>query len=269
MEPNRRLSLLRLLERVGALLRRIGLGRLIDRARAPALSALGEFTERVDGVVLSGETAVHSHYVRELQEQDREGATARAFSDAVREGAVVLDIGAHLGYFAVLAAKRGATVVAFEPNPRTVPHLRRNLELNGVADRVRIVQRAVGAEPGTATFFLSRAGDESSLAAHSPEDEPVTVQVVPVDAETDGLRVDVVKMDVEGGEVEALRGMRRTLEEASAGVVLFVERNRHALERAGHAPTDLDDALRSLGLELEVLDQDDESGYVNLRCRRA
>jgi hypothetical protein len=69
--------------------------------------------------------------------------------------------------------------------------------------------------------------------------------------------------------VDALRGMRRTLEEASAGVVLFVERNSHALERAGHAPTDLDDALRSLGFEVEVLDQDEKAGYLNLACRRA
>jgi len=269
MEPNRRLALLRLLERAAALLRRVGLGGLVDRARAPALSALGEFTQQVGGVVLSGDTALHSHYVRQLQEKDREGATMRAFSEAVRDGAVVLDIGAHLGYFTVLAAKRGATVLAFEPNPRTIAHLRRNLALNGVTDHVRVVQRAVGGEPGTASFFLSRGGDESSLHAHSPEDEPVTVEVVPVDAETDGLRVDVIKMDVEGGEVEALRGMRRTLADASPGLALFVERNSDALGRAGHSPGDLDDALRSLGLELEVLDQDDESGYVNLVCRRA
>lgn len=269
MHPIRRLPLLRLLERTAGLLRRLGLGRLIDRARAPALRALGEFTEQVGGVVLSGDTALHSHYVRQLQEEDREGATVRAFSEAVRDGAVVLDIGAHLGYFTALAAKRGATVIAFEPNPRTIPYLRRNLELNGVADRVRVVERAVGEEQGTASFFLSRGGDESSLHAHSPEDEPVSVEVVQVDAEVDGLRVDVIKMDVEGGEVEALRGMRRTLADAAPGLVLFVERNSHALGRAGHSPGDLDDALRSLGLELEVLDQDEESGYVNLVCRRA
>src|SRR5215217_1038826 len=161
MEPNRRLALLRLLERAAALLRRVGLGGLVDRARAPALSALGEFTQQVGGVVLSGDTALHSHYVRQLQEKDREGATMRAFSEAVRDGAVVLDIGAHLGYFTVLAAKRGATVLAFEPNPRTIAHLRRNLALNGVTDDVRVVQRAVGGEPGTASFFLSRGGDES------------------------------------------------------------------------------------------------------------
>lgn len=264
-----RLPLLRVLERIAALLRRAGLGALVDRARGRALRGLGDFTESVDEVILSGDVARHSHYVRQLKAGEREEETVRLFREAVTRGAVVLDIGAHLGYFSALAAKRGATVIAFEPNPHTLPYLRRNLERNGVADRVRVVERAAGASTGTATFFLSEAGDESSLHAHSPEDELTTVEVAPVDAETEGLAVDVIKIDVEGGEVEAIRGMARTLAEAPADVVLFVERNGPALRRAGHAPEELDAALEAHGLEARPVDEDPGAGYVNLVCRRA
>jgi len=134
---------------------------------------------------------------------------------------------------------------------------------------VRIVERAVGAEPGSATFYLSEAGDESSLHAHAASDEPVTVQVARVDDEVDGLVADVIKMDVEGGEIEALRGMTRTLHHASPDLLLFVERNAAALRRAGHAPEELDAVLHDLGLRFEVLDEDPDAGYVNLVCRRA
>jgi len=264
-----RLPLLRLLERIAGLLRKLGLGGLVDRMRVGVLRGLGEFSERIGEVVLSGDVALHSHYVRQLKEADREGATLRRFTEAVGPGTVVLDIGTHLGHFAALAAKRGADVVAFEPNPRTLPYLRRNLEVNGVNERVRLVEQAVGARIGTATFYMSPDGEQSSLHEPAGADDAVTVRVTPVDQETRGLRVDVIKMDVEGAEVAALHGMKRTLEEASPDVVMFVERNPSALTRAGHSPQELDDALRALGLVFEELDEESEGDYVNLVCRRA
>src|SRR6185312_7537982 len=107
------------------------------------------FTERVGDVTLAGDVGLHSHFVRQLKEDEREQATGAMFAESVTEGSVVLDIGAYLGYFTALAGKRGAQVIAFEPDPRTLPYLRRNVESNGIADRVRIVGRAVGPEPGT------------------------------------------------------------------------------------------------------------------------
>jgi FkbM family methyltransferase len=263
-----RLPLLRLLERAAAVLRRLGLGGLVDRVRGRALAGLGDFSETVGDVTLAGDVALHSHYVRQLQAGDRERGTAEQFSDAIAEGAVVLDLGAYLGYFTVLAGKRGARVIAFEPDPRTLPYLRRNVESNGLSDRVRIVESAVGAERGSATFFLSPGGDESTLHPHTRDQDAVTVQVTPVDAETEGLAVDVIKMDVEGAEVEALAGMRRTLDAASPGLVMFVERSADTLGRAGHVPEELDQALRERGFRLEIADQDDAREYANLLCRR-
>jgi FkbM family methyltransferase len=264
-----RLTALRVLERIAALLRRLGLGGLVDRVRGRALRGLGDFTERVDDITLTGDVALHSHYVRQLKEAERESATLRLFTETVRPGMTVLDIGAHLGHFSLIAAKRGAQVIAFEPNPETLPYLRRNLEANGVTDSVRLVQRAVGAKAGAVTFYTSSDGEQSSLHAHEAAEGAVTVEMTPVDDETSGLRVDVIKMDVEGAEVAALEGMRRTLAEASPEMLMLVERNPAALRRAGHEPGALDAALRAQGLVTEELDVEAEGDYVNLACRRA
>jgi len=264
-----RLRVLRLLESLAALLRRVGLGGLVDRVRGPALRGLGDFTERVGDITLTGDVALHSHYVRQLKDAERESMTLRLFSEAVGPGMTVLDIGAHLGHFSLIAAKRGADVIAFEPNPSTVPYLKRNLEDNGVAQKVRLVQQAVGAAAGTVSFYTSPDGEQSSLHAHKAADRVVSVAMTPVDDETLGLSVDVIKMDVEGAEVAALEGMTRTLADAAPSLVLFVERNPAALRRAGHEPRALDEALSARGLASEELDAEAEGDYVNLVCRRA
>jgi hypothetical protein len=101
-----RLPALRLLERAAAVLRRLGLGGIVDRARRLVLPRLGDFSEQVGEITLTGDVELHSHYVRELKESDRERASAELFSAAVREGSMVLDVGAHLGYFWPVSAGR-------------------------------------------------------------------------------------------------------------------------------------------------------------------
>ncbi len=263
------------------MLRRAGLGGVVDRSRDRWLRRVGEFTADVQGIRLSGETAAHSHYVRQLLDDDRERYVADLFEQAVASGTLVLDVGAHLGYFSLLAARRGAEVIAFEPNAATLPFLRRNLADNAAADRVDVVPKALGARAETRTFFRAAAGDTSSLHDQGNTVESVDVEVVVADAVVAGRRVDVIKMDVEGAELEALDGMRATIAGASDGLQLFVECNPEALERAGASAAALLARLRELGLEPTVIDEsaralrpvgDDPSGgerYVNLVCARA
>src|SRR4051812_34350646 len=131
-----RIAMLKALERVAAVMRRAGLGRAVDAVRGRAVRRLGQFTVEVDGVVLTGDTAAHSSYVRELLDEGREGQVSALFEEAVPAGGLVLDVGAHLGYFTLIAARKGAEVIAFEPNPQTLPFLHENLRANGVEDRV-------------------------------------------------------------------------------------------------------------------------------------
>jgi FkbM family methyltransferase len=277
-----RITLLKALERPASLLRRAGLGAAVDRARRVVAPRLGRFTVDVRGVRLSGDTQAHSHYVRELLEDDRERHVAELFEQSVPHGGLVLDVGAHLGYFSLLAARRGAKVIAFEPNPETLGFLRDNLRANGVEDRVTVVTKALAGEPGRRTFFLSPAGDTSSLNRLAGTVAEVEVEVTTADAVVDGRSVDVIKMDVEGAELEALAGMEASIAAASAGLRLFVEWNPLALDAAGASAAALPASLRALGLEPQVIDEragalrpltgeapPDGEPYVNLVCVRA
>jgi FkbM family methyltransferase len=63
------------------------------------------------------------------------------------------DVGVYLRVFTLMAAGTGARVIAFEPNPRTLPYLRSNLVLNGAAEQVTVVDRAAAATAETRAFY--------------------------------------------------------------------------------------------------------------------
>jgi FkbM family methyltransferase len=193
--------------------------------------------------------------VRELLDDDRERRIAELFERTVPSDGLVLDVGAHLGYFTLLAARRGARVIAFEPNPATLPYLRDNVRANGVEARVTIIPKALAGEPGRRTFFPSAGGDMSSLHRQGASTGEVEVEVTTADAVVGDRAVDVIKMDVEGAELEALAGMGATIANAP-GLRLFAEWNPVALEAAGAQPAALPRRLRDLGLEPQVIDED-------------
>ena len=149
--------------------------------------------------------------------------------EVVREhlrGGDFVDVGAHVGLYTIAAAKgTSGRVLAFEPNPAARAQLAENLTLNGCRN-VLVVPKAVGEAPGRALLRVPSTPDPSfsSLdAGRFAEGEPVDVELTTVDAEVTAasLRPSVVKIDVEGGEVAVVRGMRETI--AQHRPVLLVE----------------------------------------------
>jgi FkbM family methyltransferase len=164
-------------------------------------------------------------------------------------------------------------VVVFEPNPAVHGVLRENLAANGVAGWVDVHGAALGARTGRTRLYAS--GDTSSLFVAAPTAEPVDVEVVRGDDVVDG-RVDVIKLDVEGGELEALRGMTRLVSGARA---IFLELNPELLAAAGASSAELLVWLGEHGFAVEWIDEAGgraaslsepwSEAYVNLVCRRA
>ena len=177
-----------------------------------------------------------------------------AFRGALAPGDVCLDVGAHIGYYTLLASKlvgpRGR-VYAFEPSPRAHAELAANVARNA-ATNVIALNVAAGAEPGTAILYEGPGGSgnsslsprllESPHAGRAEEYTPVEVTVatleslVPRDAFRRGR---MIKVDVEGYEVEALRGLERILDEG-ARVALVVELSP---EWSAEAPAQFVEAL--------------------------
>jgi FkbM family methyltransferase len=127
-----------------------------------------------------------------------------------------VDVGAHIGLYTVTAAhETPGRVVAIEPNPLARAQLLENVSLNGLRN-VTVVPKAVADEPGRALLHVPATPDPSfsSLdAGRFAEGDPLDVEVTTVDAEVTraGLHPTVVKIDVEGGEVRVVEGMKRTI----------------------------------------------------------
>jgi len=162
----------------------------------------------------------------------------------VEPGAVVADIGANVGLYTIALSRLvpDGHVFAFEPSPRTVGYLRRNLASNGVSN-VTVVAEAVGAEPGELEFFDNREFSAGSMAVdNAPEmfrewlsdvkrsdgaDEArggfVRVPCTTLDAfvSSSGIeRLDVVKVDTEGFDLQVLRGAHETLSRFKPAVIV-------------------------------------------------
>lgn len=124
------------------------------------------------------------------------------FAEYVKPGDTVYDLGANVGYFTLIAAAltgpRGK-VVAYEPIPSNVEALRRNVQLNGLAN-VEIVEAAISERDGTAAISFGLSDQVASLVA-SRTSGTFTVRTVSLDAEAARVGVPaVIKCDIEGAE---------------------------------------------------------------------
>lgn len=274
---------LRSLERIAGLLRKAGIGSLVDGPGLRAANVAARFTTvELDGLRLGCRHVGQLYYLRELSQSHREDTLVRIMRDVVEPGSVVVDGGAHVGYVTLQLARAvgpAGRVFAFEANPEVRAVLEGNLRRNGLASQVTVVRSALGAARGRAAFHLSGGGDTSSLADQGTTRRVVVVDVTTLDEVLGDLVPSVIKLDLEGGEVDALRGMRRVLERAGDGLVVFAECNPGALRAAGTTADDLLEELRSHGFEVMVVNETggcltpfDGSvaapGYLNLACAR-
>jgi FkbM family methyltransferase len=152
------------------------------------------------------------------------------FFDLARRARTTLDVGAYIGFYALLAghANPHGTVLAFEPVERIVERLRLNVAANHLRN-VEVVSKAVGRRSGRAQFYAIPSGIPSSSSLSQEfmsfhrDAVPNEVDVVQLDqlvAERD-LNVDLVKIDTETTEPDVLAGMAETLERDRPDV--FVE----------------------------------------------
>jgi FkbM family methyltransferase len=166
-----------------------------------------------------------------------EEETTLLFKKFVKPGDVVLDLGANIGYFTILAARLvgpSGRVFSFEPEPTNFRYLSKNIEINAFTN-VLASQKAVSDKPGTTRLFICTydsghhtinqyEGIEAYRRGRSSEERSIEIELVSIDEFLAGKtdRVDIIKMDVEGAEALALAGMKQTLNR-NPGIKVFLE----------------------------------------------
>jgi FkbM family methyltransferase len=135
-------------------------------------------------------------------------------SVSVRDGDIVIDVGAHLGTFTRIALQRGARlVVAVEPDPVNAACFGRTFATEIADGRVRLVQAAAWHSAGSLNFEVGDASQTGHVGS-SDSARAVVVRAVRLDEVADELklgRVDFIKMDIEGAERHALAGAQQLL----------------------------------------------------------
>jgi len=217
----------------------------------------------VEGQKMDRRTWAHGSFrsTLELLLGRYEPETTRLFHRLLRPGMTVLDVGAHGGYFSLIAASHvgpSGHVYAFEPHPENFAALERNIALNSYAN-ITAFRQAIADRSGKLFLHLnSKGSDRYSLypAQDGADAESAEVEAITLDdflAARNWPQVDLLKMDIEGAEPSAIAGMSQALQRGSIRN-LVTEFSPPALAAAGCDPQSFLFRLAALGFDVSVLE---------------
>lgn|GEM_PF-2162999 len=211
-----------------------------------------------------------------------EPETTRLISNLLKPGNTFVDVGAHLGYYTLLAKMKvgdAGRVFAFEPDPRYFQAIMRSLELNGIREGVYVYQMAVSDKISSLTFFTDNAGGLGNLFVPIIGGRSITVDAVSLDeffCKLGWPQIDLIKIDVEGAEEEVFIGMKE-LSHRNKSLRLIVEFS--AKRRLGRDPHDFFTLLQQIGTcrvfaiekpqlhsAEEIIKYWERMGHLNLFC---
>ena len=161
----------------------------------------------------------------------------------IKKGMVVIDIGANVGDYSILFARWGAKVTAFEPTYiwSTLYKRTRNYD-------ICCLNIALGEKDGRIAIYED-GGLSSASRKYAPKGIRRDIDLRRLDTIWKGL-VDFIKIDVEGMELEVLRGARKTIERYRP--IIFCEINEEAQYARGHTGQEVINYLKSLGYDCRI-----------------
>ena len=191
-----------------------------------------------------------------------EKQTTELFERIVKPGMVVFDIGAHVGYYTLLAARQiGDTgeVHAFEPEPSNFNLLAQNVEFNNYQN-VECVNKVVSNDTGSTELFLTSLDNgRYSIYNHGlPKKRSVLTQSISLDDyvnEKNLTKIDLIKVDVEGAETDVLNGAVKLLNNRNVRNVI-IEFNPGLLQNAGVSPREFLVKPSSWRFNISYIDED-------------
>lgn len=144
----------------------------------------------------------------------------------IKPGEVFYDIGSCVGLYALHAAILGCQVVAFEPDPAYRKRLIRNVHINRLGKKIRILKWAVSDQPSVVTLYTDGVDGNSPSLRQIGSRGNVTVKTEAIDNLIHKGEIptpDIIKLDIEGAEILALRGMKNLLTSQKSPRFMFIE----------------------------------------------
>jgi len=186
------------------------------------------------------------------------------FKDAIKPGCVVVDIGANIGYYTLLAARRAGNtgrVYAFEPGPEAFKLLLKNIQLNNYTNVIP-VPKAVADRSTKVKLYLHPVDyctvsfDERNIRpekGYSMETQTVSLDEF-FGSDAKEQKIDVIKTDAEGAEGLIVAGADKVLK--TPGLTVFFEFWPFGLNHIGSDPLQLLEKLRGYGFKIQMIDED-------------
>lgn len=180
------------------------------------------------------------------------------FRESLQPGMTVVDIGANIGYYTLIASKgvgKEGKVISYEPEPENLGFLVASLAHN-LLGNILVVKSALGAHVGEMTLYVDpdNKGKHTLLPVSGSGQIRVAIDTLDRSLSTLGVsHVDVIKMDIEGWESKAFHGMQLTLDRDHPKI--FFEFAPERIRETGDNPSDMLLALRTREYTLEVIDE--------------
>ena len=183
------------------------------------------------------------------------------FEGLIKEGFTVIDIGANMGYYTLIAGLRvgsSGRVYAFEPAPNNYDILRKNIEINGLSNIVISSQKALLDKQGEVEFraYETQTGG-SSIFYKDPQiaGQNISVQTAALDVFLgDTSKVDVIKLDAQGAEPLIFEGMKNVIA-SSPNLKIILEFAPECLIASGNEPGEFLQSILDMGFSIKLIDR--------------
>jgi FkbM family methyltransferase len=181
------------------------------------------------------------------------------FLDSIKEGGVVCDVGAWIGYYSILAAKIADKVISIEPDETNYQRIKRNIDLNNLSN-VTTLNIAVGDRISRGVL---EEGPHSVLHKVVLGGKGKAIDIEPLDhiikERLKVNRVNMLIMDIEGSEYLALKGVQHLLSTGSIEKIICEIHPNMIMQNSGGSEADIVKLLSEFGFEVNTLDTTDTS----------
>ena len=206
---------------------------------------------------------VTPRYLPHYKDNGYEPFSTEIVNNYLKDDSTFMDVGAHYGYYSILAskAKKNVEVISIEPVKENFQILEKNLKLNKV-EKTSIYNVALSNKDGVKRFNVTEASDSAGFYNH-----PLTQNKKSLDVKTRSLdsliknkKIDFIKIDVEGHEIFVLSGMKKTIAN-NKKLKMLIEFNPKILKNAGFKPQDLINKIENFGFEVFLLNENSRKYY--------